>query len=212
MAKKAKKKQPKAYKLVKQRTILVGRRKRFCQEYVIDFNPRDAAIRAGYAVASAPTQASLLLDKDHIKDYINELLGDVKARTGVTEDKVINELANIAFANLKDYEKAIARGGLANLLKTISHQEASAISSLVETTKTTKNGDYSHVRIKLADKLRALEMLGRHLRMFEDKPDDATVPGVGISVASLKSLTLAEKQRVLVAIREAKENAQQVDE
>ena len=65
------------------------RQKRFCEEYLIDLNATQAAIRAGYAKRSARQIASRLLTNDDIRAYIAELQKERMVRTEITADYVL---------------------------------------------------------------------------------------------------------------------------
>lgn len=81
--------------------------KEFCEQYIIDLNGKQAAIRAGYASNSAEVQASRLLSSDKVKEYIAELRADQVKRTKVSADDVIKEFAAIAFADIRDYYETV---------------------------------------------------------------------------------------------------------
>lgn len=70
---------------------------RFCQEYVIDYNGKQAAIRTGYSVRSASEQASALLTKTNVKARLKELTDRYADRLGVTKERVVKEYMKIAF-------------------------------------------------------------------------------------------------------------------
>ncbi len=76
---------------------------RFVDEWLIDFNGTQAAIRAGYSERSARSIAGRLLTKDNIQREISRRQKDLQRRTEVTQERVVKELARIAFANIADY-------------------------------------------------------------------------------------------------------------
>lgn len=106
---------------------LTARQERFCEEYLIDLNATQAAIRAGYSARTANRTASEYLLKPGVKEKIQELQQQRAKRTEITMDRVLAELANIGFS-------PIIKG-----------------------------------EIRASDKIKALELLGRHLGMFTDK-------------------------------------------
>ena len=85
--------------------------KRFCEEYLVDLNATQAAIRAGYSKRSAYSIGFENLTKQKIQRHINNLTVWRSLRTQVTADRVLEELAKIAFANegvkIKDKLKAL---------------------------------------------------------------------------------------------------------
>lgn len=150
--------------------------KRFCDEYLIDLN----ATRA-YKVAypnckkdeTAKSAGSRLLTNVNVQNYISEKMKEREKRTEVTQDMVIKELAKIAFLNIR---KLYTENGQLKNVADIDDDTAGAISSL-ETLEEydgygderAKIGDIQ--KVKLLDKTKALELLGRHLGIFNDKLD-----------------------------------------
>jgi len=72
------------------------------QEYLIDLNATQAAIRAGYSTASARQIADENMSKPDIKNAIEKALAERSKRTGVNADRIIQELAKLAFINPTD--------------------------------------------------------------------------------------------------------------
>ena len=103
---------------------LTEKQKRFCEEYLIDLNATQAAIRAGY---KNPEIGRQIITKNNVSEYLNSLMKKRSENTGVTAEKVVKELESIAF------------------------------------TKTEITGK---------EKIKALELLGKHLGMFSEKKDE----------------------------------------
>ncbi len=72
------------------------RQQRFCEEYIIDWNGKRAAIAAGYSEKTATVQASQLLTKLNIKAYITECKTKIEELAGVSKIRAIKKLAQIA--------------------------------------------------------------------------------------------------------------------
>ena len=147
------------------------KQKAFATEYVIDYNATQAAIRAGYSERSAYSQAHELLKKPEIKEAIKELEDAASARTSITKDMVLQELARIAFV---DPRKLFDEGGRPKDIRFLDPDTAAALSSVDIYEEFDYNGDEKELsgytkKYKWSDKLRALEMLGKHLGMFTDK-------------------------------------------
>ena len=143
---------------------MTKKQKRFCEEYLVDLNATQAAIRAGYSPDSAGAIGSELLKKPEISARIDKSIAAQSRRTGVTADRVIRELARVAFANSQDvinYDDATIK---ADAIR----DDTAAVASVRVKTIPTKDGKGIEREIKLHDKIKALEDLGRHLGMFTD--------------------------------------------
>lgn len=141
---------------------MTQKQKRFVEEYLLDLNATQAAIRAGYSPGTANEQGARLLANVSISRAIAQQMADRSRRTGVNADRVVLELARIAFANAGDLIDA----GDATLKDDASRDDLAAIQSI----KVKDMGDMGIEReIRMADKLKALELLGRHLGIFNDR-------------------------------------------
>nr|DAS42756.1 MAG TPA: Terminase small subunit [Caudoviricetes sp.]DAW41474.1 MAG TPA: Terminase small subunit [Caudoviricetes sp.] len=142
--------------------MLNEKQKRFVSEYIIDLNAKQAAIRAGYSPKGAEPQASRLLSNAKIQVEIAKAMEDRGKRTGITQDRVLAELSAIAFAKATDYVE-VDDDGSVKIKPTaeLTDEQKKAIASIKEGA----NG----IEIKLTDKTKALEMLSRHLGLFNDK-------------------------------------------
>lgn len=137
----------------------------FVQEYLIDLNQTQAAIRTGYSPISAKQQASELMTRPNIRARVDELMAERSKRTGVNQDRVVRELARIAFVNATDAIDMID----ATIRANASRDDTAAIASVRVKEIPTPDGTGYEREIKLADKLKALELLGKHQGMFTDK-------------------------------------------
>ncbi|MDU5211455.1 MAG: terminase small subunit [Clostridium sp.] len=160
---------------------LTEKQKRFVEEYLIDLNATQAAIRAGYSPNTAKDIGCENLAKPNIRACIDKEIAERSKRTGINQDRVIRELARLAFVNANDVidmEEATLKDGA-------TEDDTAAIASVKVKTIPTKEGEGIEREIKLTDKLKALELLGKHLGMFRDKVEiDATVK----STAKLDSI------------------------
>ena len=160
---------------------LTEKQKRFVEEYLIDLNATQAAIRAGYSPNTARDIGCENLAKPNIRACIDKEIAERSKRTGINQDRVIRELARLAFVNANDVidmEEATLKDGA-------TEDDTAAIASVKVKTIPTKEGEGIEREIKLTDKLKALELLGKHLGMFKDKVEiDATVK----STAKLDSI------------------------
>ena len=144
---------------------LTGKQQRFVEEYLIDLNATQAAIRAGYSVDSAKEIASENLTKPNIQRAIAKEMAERSKRTGVNQDRVVQELARIAFAKITDITDANC-----HIKEDASEDDLACVESIKVKKSKTDNGSLCEEReIKLASKLKALELLGKHLGMWNDK-------------------------------------------
>lgn len=141
----------------------------FCDEYLIDLNATQAAIRAGYSVESAGSIGSELLKKPEIRARIDRAMAERSKRTGINADRVLLELGKIAFVNAID----LINMNDATVLSDASRDDTAAIASVKVKVIPGEDGDGVEREIRLADKLKALELCGKHLGMFKDSPDSA---------------------------------------
>lgn len=143
---------------------LNAKQKRFCEEYIIDLNGTQAAIRAGYSAKTAGEQAGRLLGDVRIQEYIQELKTERSDRTNITADMVVQEIAKVAMLNVEDFYDDIGLKPLSEL----DDKAKAAISSYQ--TKRIKVGkdEWEDIPImKVHDKMKALELLGKHVGVFE---------------------------------------------
>jgi phage terminase small subunit len=168
------------------------RQKLFCAEYLKDFNGTHAARRAGYKADNSHIMANYLLKLPKVADRIELLMKRREERTLVQSDKVLKELAIIAFSRITDFLKVrpidsddetdddededlgedLNREPAKNTYKFVDIFDTDSIPeelmAAVQSIKQTKYG----VEIRLHDKLKALELIMRHLGMMEkDNPN-----------------------------------------
>ncbi len=152
---------------------MTDKQKRFCDEYLIDLNATQAAIRAGYSPGSAQQIGAENLSKPVIRVRIDKAIAERSKRTGANADRVVQELAKIAFLQadtLIDTQNATVRDDA-------SQEDKACIASVKVKHTTGENINTEEREIRLYDKLKALELLGKHLGMFTDKVSiDSAIP------------------------------------
>jgi phage terminase small subunit len=153
-------------------TPAAARRARFVAEYLIDRNATQAAIRAGYSPHTAKQQGSRLLTYDDVRAAIEEQAARTMAKLGVSRERVIAELANIAFANLLDYGQVTEDGKFELELSNTTPGQMAAVQEISGTSRSTITADDTEQRecqilLKLGDKRKALVALGKHLGLFK---------------------------------------------
>lgn len=138
---------------------LNDKQKKFAQEYIVDFNRTQAAIRAGYSKKTARFQGYRLYTNVYIQDEIKKLLADRRDRALVEEEEIIQELRKLAFYDLGDVVTIDENGvQIRNNVDTSCVAEAHEI-----TTKKSTN-----IKVKGYDKVKALELLSRYLGILKD--------------------------------------------
>jgi phage terminase small subunit len=144
---------------------LTDKQKLFVAEYLVDLNASRAAERAGYSKESAGEIGYQLLQKTSISKAISKAFKRREKRTQVSQDKVVRELARIAFASIGTMATWTGDAIVLKDSESLADDDRAAIQEITKTE--TPHG--SNIRVKLADKLTALEKLGRHLGMFQGK-------------------------------------------
>lgn len=76
--------------------MLTDKQKRFCEEYVVDFNATQAAIRAGYSENTANEQASRMLANVNIQEYVSELKKKVADKLEVSAEYITSKLLELS--------------------------------------------------------------------------------------------------------------------
>lgn len=137
----------------------------FVDEYLIDLNATQAAIRAGYSARSASSIGNEILSKPDVRARVDEALAERSRRTGINADRVLMELGKLAFVNITD----VADMGTATIKGNARRDDTAAITSVKVKTIPGEDGDIVEREIKLSDKIKALELCGKHLGMFTDK-------------------------------------------
>ena len=153
---------------------LTEKQQRFVDEYLIDLNATQAAIRAGYSVKTANEQGAQNLAKLSIQQAIAEQMADRSRRTGVNQDRIVLELARIAFAKITDIVDSEGK-----IKSTASDDDLACIESVKYKGSESETSSSVEREVKLSSKLKALELLGKHLGMWNDKLDvNVSIPVV----------------------------------
>ncbi len=137
---------------------LTAKQARFVDEYLIDLNATQAAIRAGYSAHTAGKIGPQLLGKSGIRACLRARQDALQERTGIRQAQVIVALASIAFADIGDYVESDDAGDRLRPMSALSRAQRLAIADA----RQFKDG----FSLRLHSKLRALDMLARHLGLF----------------------------------------------
>ncbi|MDY3367111.1 MAG: terminase small subunit [Zhenhengia yiwuensis] len=180
--------------------LVTNKQKAFVDEYLIDLNATRAYKAVYKNVKSddvAAAAGNRMLRNVKVEEYLNKRMKDREKRTEITQDKVLNELAQIAFANGSDFAKVVEKPVLKEdgsvlldpiteepiyyktvemkLTDELPEEKRKAIAGI----KMGKNG----IEVNTCDKVRALELLGKHLGMFRDKVElETSEKGVTINI------------------------------
>lgn len=190
---------------------LTAKQKRFCDEYLIDLNAT-RAYKAVYLNVKkdevAAASSARLLRNAKVSEYISKRMLDRSKRTEITQDKVLEELAAIAFANGSDFAKVVEKQAVitndkGERIPLYDNEGNPVMYRAVEielTDKLTpvqkkaiggiKNGKFG-IEVSSYDKVKALELLGKHLGMFNDKVEvsgEINNPMSGLTTEELKKL------------------------
>ncbi len=154
---------------------ITDRMKKFIDEYLIDFNGTHAAIRAGYSPDTANEQASQLLARPDIRELVAEGQKAIAERTQTFQDNAVEELKLVGFSDLADF-LTVKEGGIVEQkpFDELTKEQTKCIKKIKQTVRSSHSADgtilhqTAVIEIELHDKLKALELLGRHLGMFND--------------------------------------------
>ncbi|MGK4923153.1 terminase small subunit [Bordetella hinzii] len=181
---------------------LTDKQRRFVDEYLVDLNATQAAIRAGYSEKTAYSIGNENLSKPEIAEAIQAAQAERAKRTEITQDMVLRELAKIGFSDIRkivrwgktelrvtdagddEGEVTEAYHGLALVsADEIDDNTAAAISEISE--------GREGLKVKLHDKKGALVDIGRHLGMFKDRIEHSGPNGGPIPIADMTDEELA---------------------
>ena len=137
------------------------RHQRFVEEYLVDLNAAEAALRAGYAGRNAKNYGKWLLHRPKIAAAIAEALAAREEKARITSDRILQEYGRMAFADIRNFADWGPGGITLREKSALSDADAAAIADLQPHGANGKGG-----RIKLYDKMAALDALARHLGLF----------------------------------------------
>jgi len=144
---------------------MLDQHKRFADKYFECLNATQSAIYAGFAEDSAKQEGWRLLQRDDIQEYLNKLRAELDDKTGINQQKVLREIARLAFADIRNYYD-----GNNNLrpIEDLDDDAAAALASIKSDEIYAGEVTIGHSKeIKLYNKLDGLEKLARHLGLYE---------------------------------------------
>lgn len=142
---------------------LTEKQKRFVSEYLIDLNATRAAERAGY---KDPNKGRQLVTKSNVAEAIQEAIQKREERTEIMQDMVIQELAKLGFFDIR---KLFNNDGKPLDISKLDDDTAAALVGLDVQDIADSDGNFIGFlkKYKMADKIKALELLGKHLGAWE---------------------------------------------
>lgn len=171
---------------------LTAKQQRFVEEYLKDLNGTQAAIRAGYSQKTATVIAAENLTKPNVQAAIAEGMQKRSSRTGITADRVLQELGRLAFVDIR---RAYNADGSLKPLHELDDDTAAAVAGMDVTEIGIGDDAIGFVKkIKLSDKKGALELVMRHLGMLSP-------PGHVDLDAELKRIEIEKRRIELVALK-----------
>jgi phage terminase small subunit len=142
---------------------LTPKQQRFVEEYIVDLNCKQAAIRAGYSERTAEQQGSRLLSNVKVAQVINEALVARSERTKIDADYVLSTILD-TIERCKQAKPVCDRTGKQVMVETEDGELAPAYSF-----------DSKAV-------LRGCELLGKHLALFTDKHEVTGADGGPVEI------------------------------
>lgn len=166
---------------------LTEQKKRFADKYFETLKGTQSAIYAGYSESTAGQIAYNLLQEPEVEEYISVLRIEYANKNGINKESILNEYRKIAFS---DVRKILTIDGGMRSINEIDDDTAGSIASIEsfdEIERETGERLGTNRKIKLHDKLRALEALSKHLGLFEkdneqNKPTQQTIINLGKGV------------------------------
>jgi phage terminase small subunit len=154
--------------------VLTDRERRFVDEYLIDLNKSQAALRAGYGPKSPGSAARNVMKRPRVAAAIELAMARRAQRLEVDQDRVVQALAAVAFG---DPRTLFDESGALLPLDKLPDEAAALVAGMDIVANLLDGGDKPVGRkeyvakIRIADRLKALELLGKHLGMFSDRPE-----------------------------------------
>lgn len=186
---------------------LTARQERFVEEYIVDLNATQAAIRAGYAPKDADVQGPRLLGYVGIAEAIAKAKAERAEKTGITAERVLRELELLAFSDLTHFE--VDSKGKVSMSKDAPPGAMRAVQSIKREISSIGTGEdadgdgpivMAKVEIKLWDKPGPLKLAGRHVGLFPDKIEIAGPGGGPVRIETETPKTSSDLRRELAAL------------
>lgn len=157
---------------------LTERQAAFCRHLITGMSAAEAARKAGYSESYADREAARLVEKPQVAAYLAKLRSKVENDSIMTAQETLEELSKLGRANLLDYFRLTSDGEPVIDLSGITPAQAAALAEIQVEDFMDGRGEGARevrrIRIKMADKKAALELLGKHHGLFTDRVDLTT--------------------------------------
>ena len=175
------------------------KQQRFIDEYMIDFNGTQAAIRAGYSPRTARHQAHQLVTDYRIQAELKARTAKLSEQASITVAEIVERLAAILRATMRDYLRMTAKGELALDFSRATPQQMAAVQHLEIDRAAGEDADGAKkFRLRLYDKIAAADKLLRHLGAYRDRVELSGPEGGPVEVGP--PLTDEERLKALIAL------------
>lgn len=162
----------------------------FAREYVKDLNGKRAAIAVGYSAKTADAAASRLLSNVKVQTLVATLTKKLSDKLDLSAKKVLSELSSTGFSNMLDYMKVTEGGDAYVDLSNLTQEQAAAIQEVTVDEYVEGKGKHARkvkrTKLKLVDKIRSLELLGKHLKLFTDRIEVGGIEGLAEQIAAAR--------------------------
>lgn len=188
---------------------LTAKQRRFVEEYLVDLNATQAAIRAGYSSKTAASIGEENLRKPDIAKAVQEAQEKRSKRTEITQDAVLRELAKIGFADIRKvvrWGNTTLQAGVddeGNPTTEVHHGLVLVSSDEIDDDTAAAIAEVSEgregLKVKFHDKKGALVDIGRHLGMFKDRVEHTGKDGGPVEVATLSKEEYKRARKEMLA-------------
>jgi len=176
---------------------LTDKQRRFVQEYLVDLNATQAAIRAGYSAKTAQKVAHGYLAKPGIQAALQERQAEIAESLEVTQERVVAEFAGVGFADIGDLMSWKKRDPRKPLESLVSLKESAALPARVRRTIQSVEEGKDGLKLRLYDKLTALDKLSRFLGLYEkDNTQDINLNAGSDALERMLSLMGEHKEKM----------------
>ena len=162
----------------------------FAREYVKDLNGKRAAISVGYSAKTADAAASRLLSNVKVQTLVASLTKKHADKLDLSTEKVLFELSSTGFSNMLDYIKTTGEGDAYVDLSDLTRGQATAIQEITVDEYVEGKGKHARkvkrTKLKWVDKIRSLELLGKHLKLFTERVEMSGLEGLADKLAAAR--------------------------